>query len=193
MRAEEAALPILASLLNQQEIKIISKYGTRRKRPGTGGRRQTAFQRLVKDLGEGVFTALLVGRRDRAEQRFAALKRNAADSQTTISTGCLFFYAVERSHDALDFCKRTVESMPNSHTAYSNYGYVLVDSAKFQDAYIQAQKAVSLLDFSKASETQQADIMWLAILADYFSGHKEEARSWIQTGLKADIPVAVRS
>ena len=75
------------------------------------------------------------------------------------------------------------------HTAWSNAGYVALDIGQYQDAYSDFAKAVDiyLKDTSKHTVTQEVDLTWGLMLAEYFSGHVKEAKE-TYGGFKKEYP-----
>lgn len=63
--------------------------------------------------------------------------------------------------------------------AWSNAGYVALDTGQFQSAVSYFVKARDLFYASKEKHTvtQEVDLLWGLTLAAYFSGDKKDARS----------------
>jgi tetratricopeptide (TPR) repeat protein len=138
-------------------------------------------------IAEGIFVNLLVGNSADADRLHEALK--ATPSGTDEFTDCLYYYGRNQPLLATSHCEAAIRANQNSYVVWSNAGYVALDNGDFQTALSDFSKAIQLFDASKDKHTviQEVDVCWGAILAQYYSGDKKDAKA-LYRAVKKDYP-----
>lgn len=138
-------------------------------------------------LTEGIFVDLLVGNTDDADRLHATLK--AAPVPNDEATDCLYYYGRNQARLATDHCEAATKKNEKSYVAWSNAGYAALDNGDFQSALSYFGKAVQLFYDSKEKHTvtQELDVGWGTLVAEYYSGDKKGAKTLYHL-LKKDYP-----
>lgn len=138
-------------------------------------------------LREAVFVNLLFGNMVEAEKLHQALKDTPLGIDA--NTECLYYYGRNQPLLATGYCETSVREDPNSYATWSNAGYAALDSGDFQSAYSRFAKAVQLFGASKDKHTvtQELDVYWGSLVAEYFTGDKKNAKQ-LYRELKKDYP-----
>ena len=138
-------------------------------------------------LSEGVFINLLVGNTGEADRLHELLKTTTQGDDE--GTDCLYYYGRNQPLLATGHCEAAIRGNGNNYSAWSNAGYAALDSGDFQSAVSRFSKAVQLFNASKEKHTgtQELDVCWGLIVAEYYSGDKKTAKS-LYRALKKDYP-----
>jgi tetratricopeptide (TPR) repeat protein len=138
-------------------------------------------------LSEGVFINLLVGNTGEADRLHELLKKTAQGDDE--GTDCLYYYGRNQPLLATGHCEAAIRGNGNNYSAWSNAGYAALDNGDFQSAVSRFSKAVQLFDASKEKHTgtQELDVCWGLIVAEYYSGDKKTAKN-LYRALKKDYP-----
>jgi len=126
---------------------------------------------------EAIFVNLLV--RDVEEaRRLHDIFMTLGDRSEDDFTDCLFYYAVGQPNLASQHCSAMISASKDNNTAWSNAGYVALDTGDYQNALTYFGKARSLYDASDRKHTgaEELDLTWGLVLATYYSGDKKDAR-----------------
>lgn len=138
-------------------------------------------------IAEGIFVDLLVGNFEDADRLHASLK--AAPAPNDEFTDCLYYYGKNQPRLATVHCEAAIRGNEKSYVAWSNAGYAALDNGDFQSAVSYFRKAVQLFYDSKEKHTvtQELDVSWGTIVADYYGGDKKDAKN-VYHLLKKDYP-----
>jgi tetratricopeptide (TPR) repeat protein len=135
-------------------------------------------------LSAGVFLELLLGNPKESDRLHKLLGTNSGDA-----TDCLYYYGRGEPSLATSHCDAAIRANGTAYTTWSNAGYVALDNRNFQLAVSYFAKANQLFYGSKDKHTvtQEVDLAWGTILAEYFSGDKKTAKS-VFKALKKEYP-----
>ncbi len=138
-------------------------------------------------VSEGIFINLLVGNTGEADRLHEVL--NAINPPNIEFSDCLYFYGRNQPLLATDHCQAAISKNENEYTAWSNAGYVSLDNGDFKTAIAQFVKAWQLFYASKDKHTgtQELDLWWGSIAAEYYSGDKKRAKTMYRA-LKKTYP-----
>jgi tetratricopeptide (TPR) repeat protein len=138
-------------------------------------------------LAEAVFVNLLFGNTGEADRLHGQLKSTTQGVDE--STDCLYYYGRNQPLLATSHCEAAVRENENNHSAWSNAGYAALDSRDFQSAFSRFTKAAQLLNASKEKHTgtQEIDLCWGLIIAEYYSGDRKDAKN-LYRAVKKDYP-----
>ena len=138
-------------------------------------------------IAEAIFVDLLVGNSEEADRLHASLK--AVPAPNDEFTDCLYYYGRNQPRLATVHCEAAIQGNEKSYAAWSNAGYAAVDNGDFQSAVSYFGKAVKLFYDSKEKHTvtQELDVDWGTIIAEYYSGDKKNAKN-VYRLLKKDYP-----
>lgn len=136
---------------------------------------------------QGVFINLRVGDLAEAERLHQIL--NATKPANADFMDCLYFYARNQPLLATTHCQAAIRANENNYVVWSNAGYAALDNADFQSATSYFAKGWELFYASKDKHTvtQELDLWWGTIAAEYYSGDKKRAREMYRT-LKKTYP-----
>ncbi len=137
-------------------------------------------------LSEGVFFNLLVGNTQEADRLHAAMQSAGVNED---SSDCLYYYGRNQPKLASSHCEAAVRKYENNYSSWSNAGYVALDNGDFQTAVSYFAKAFQLYYDSKEKHTvtQDLDVSWGVLLAEYYSGDKKGAKK-VHGFLKKQYP-----
>ena len=129
-------------------------------------------------LTEAIFINFLVGNSAEA-QRLHDILGQLGHTASDDSTDCLYYYGINQSSLATAHCAAVLKSHDSQYGAWSNAGYVALDNGDFSSAVSDFVKAQQLFNDSKQKHTvtQQLDVEWGLILAEYCSGNINDAKS----------------
>jgi tetratricopeptide (TPR) repeat protein len=138
-------------------------------------------------LSEGVFVNLLVGNTGEADRLHELLKTTVQNGDE--GTECLYYYGRNQPLLAAGHCEAAIRGNENVYSAWSNAGYAALDNNDFQSAVARFSKALQLYDASKEKHTvtQELDVCWGLIVAEYYSGDKKDAKT-LYRAVKKDYP-----
>jgi tetratricopeptide (TPR) repeat protein len=138
-------------------------------------------------ISEGIFVNLLVGNTGEADRLHEALKATAQTNDEF--TDCLYYYGRNQPLLATGHCQAATRDHENDYGAWSNAGYAALDNGEFQSALGYFAKASKLFYASKDKHTvtQELDVCWGTIVAEYFSGNKKAAKD-LYRALKKEYP-----
>ena len=150
----------------------------------------SALSRYPKNhdvISEGIFIDLLVGDTGNADRLHEALKATSAGPDEF--TDCLYYYGRNQTLLATTHCQAAIHGNENNYVAWSNAGYVALDSGEFRSATSYFSKALNLFDASKEKHTvtEELDLCWGTIVAEYYSGDKKKAKNLYRV-VKKDYP-----
>ena len=137
----------------------------------------SAHPRSQDAVSAGIFINLLVGNvteADRLHQVLDELKPANLEF-----TECLYYYGRNQPLLATNHCQAAIRGNENSYVAWSNAGYAALDNGDFQTATSYFAKSLQIFSDSKEKHTvtQELDLWWGIITAEYFSGDKKRAKS----------------
>ena len=138
-------------------------------------------------LSEGIFINLLVGNAAGADHLHEILKANKPVNGEF--TECLYYYGRNQPLLAAGHCRAAITENETAYGAWSNAGYVALDNADFPSAASYFAKALQLFNASKDKHTvtQELDVCWGVIVAEYYSGDKKDAKI-LYRAVKKDYP-----
>jgi tetratricopeptide (TPR) repeat protein len=150
-----------------------------------------ALSRYPKDhsvLSEGMFISLLLGNTADADRLHEVMKATEPQPNDEFSD-CLYYYGRNDASLASSHCQAAIRSNENDYGAWSNAGYVALDNRDFQSAVGYFSKAVQLFYDSKDKHTvtQELDVSWGTLIAEYYSGDKKKAKA-LYRELKKEYP-----
>src|SRR5215831_6116017 len=138
-------------------------------------------------VSEGIFINLLVGNTGEADRLHQVI--NEIKPPNPGFTECLYFYGRNQPLLATEHCEAAIRANENSNTAWSNAGYAALDNADFQTALSYFAKAWKIFYASKEKHTatEELDLWWGSIAAEYYSGYKKRAKN-LYRALKKSYP-----
>lgn len=138
-------------------------------------------------LSEGIFINLLVGNLGEADRLHEVL--SSIKPANIEFTDCLYYYGRNQPLLATSHCQAAIRGNENSNTVWSNAGYAALDNGDFQTALSYFAKAWQIFYASKEKRTvtQELDLWWGSIIAEYYSGDKKRAKNLYHT-LKKTYP-----
>jgi tetratricopeptide (TPR) repeat protein len=138
-------------------------------------------------LTEGIFINLLVGNAAGADHLHEMLSANKPVNGEF--TDCLYYYGRNQPLLAASHCRAAINENETAYGAWSNAGYVALDNGDFQSAASYFAKALQLFNASKDKHTvtQELDVCWGTIVAEYYSGDKKDAKI-LYRAVKKDYP-----
>jgi tetratricopeptide (TPR) repeat protein len=138
-------------------------------------------------VAEGVFLNLLVGNFTEADRLHEVM--NEIKPPNAEFTDCLYFYGRNQPLLASGHCEAAIRGNENSNTVWSNAGYAALDNANFRTALTYFAKAWKIFYASKEKHTatQELDLWWGSITAEYYSGDKKRAKN-LYRALKKSYP-----
>jgi tetratricopeptide (TPR) repeat protein len=139
-------------------------------------------------LSEGIFVSLLLGNTADADHLHEVMRASAPQPHDEFSD-CLYYYGRNQSPLASSHCQAAIRDSENDYGAWSNAGYVALDNRDFQSAIGYFSKAVQLFYNSKDKHTvtQELDVSWGILIAEYYSGDNKKAKV-LYRELKKDYP-----
>jgi tetratricopeptide (TPR) repeat protein len=142
-------------------------------------------------LSEGIFISLREHDNAEAGRRFSSLEQSHRGELVTESAGCLYYYGIGQSLDALPYCAQQIGMSPNDHTAHSNYGWAALDANQFPLAVREFSQAYKIAypNWNQLSETQVIDLLWGFAIADYNTGDKKNAHKLVRI-IRKNFPSA---
>ena len=92
-------------------------------------------------------------------------------------TDCLYYYGRNQALLASSHCQAAIRANESNYGVWSNAGYVALDNRDFQSAIAYFSKALQLFYDSKNkyTVTQELDVCWGMIVAEYYSGERKKA------------------
>jgi tetratricopeptide (TPR) repeat protein len=119
------------------------------------------------------------------------LRKSYPGTLEAAAAGCLYYYGIGQSTDALPYCAQQTDISPNNHTAFSNYGWAALDANQFTLALQEFSKAYKIVspDVNQLDEYQAVDLFWGFTIAEYSLGNKKEARRFVRT-IRKNYPAA---
>ena len=147
----------------------------------------SAHPNNVDAISEGIFIDLMVGNAGEADRLHGLIQ--AAKPSNIDFTDCLYYYGRNQPLLATGHCKEAIRQNEKSYSAWSNAGYVALDNGEFQSAVSLFAKALQLYNASKEKHTvtQELDVCWGTIVAEYLSGDKKDAKV-LYRAVKKDYP-----
>jgi tetratricopeptide (TPR) repeat protein len=150
-----------------------------------------AVSRYPKDhsvLAEGIFVNLLFGNTADADHLHEVMKATEPQPQDE-SSNCLYYYGRNEASLASSHCQAAIRNNENEYEVWSNAGYVALDNRDFQSAIDYFSKAAQLFYNSKNKHTvtQELDVSWGILIAEYYLGDKKKAKN-LYRELKKDCP-----
>lgn len=139
-------------------------------------------------LSEGIFVNLLVGNTGEADRLHQLMKSTKSEPRDEFSD-CLYYYGRNQASLAISHCQAAILGNEDEYGAWSNAGYAALDNRDFQSALAYFSKAVRLFYDSKAKRTvtQELDVCWGILLAEYYSGDKKGSKA-LYRSLKKRYP-----
>jgi tetratricopeptide (TPR) repeat protein len=137
----------------------------------------TAHPRSQDAVSAGIFINLVVGNFADADRLHQVLGEiNPANREFT---ECLYYYGRNQPLLATSHCQAAIRGNENSYVVWSNAGYVALDSGDFQKATFYFSKSWQIYNASKDKHTvtQELDLWWGLVAAEYFSGDKKGAKA----------------
>ena len=128
-------------------------------------------------VSAGIFINLLVGNLTEADRLHGVL--GEIKPANFEFTECLYYYGRNQPLLATTHCQAAIRGNENSYVAWSNAGYAALDNGDFQTATSYFAKSLQLFSASKEKHTvtQELDLWWGIITAEYFSGDKKRAKT----------------
>lgn len=150
-----------------------------------------ALSRYPKDhsvLSEGMFVSLLLGNTADADRLHAVMKATDPQPDDEFSD-CLYYYGRDEASLASSHCQAAIRNNENDYGVWTNAGYVALDNRDFQSAVGYFSKALQRFYDSKDKHTvtQELDVCWGMLIAEYYSGDKKKAKA-LYRELKKDYP-----
>jgi tetratricopeptide (TPR) repeat protein len=138
-------------------------------------------------ISEGVFINLLVGNTGEADRLHEQMKKTSQGEDESIS--CVYYYGRNQPLLATGHCEAALRKNENNYSAWSNAGYVALDNGDFKSAVLHLSKAVQLFNASKEKHTgtEELDVCWGLVVAEYYSGDKKDAKNLFRA-IKKDYP-----
>lgn len=138
-------------------------------------------------LTEAIFLELLLDNPAEADRLHEVLKLRASVSDD--ATNCLYYYGRNKPKLASSYCSAAIRANESSYGTWSNAGYVALDNSDFQTASGYFAKASQLFYSSKDKHTvtQELDLSWGMIIANYYSGNEKTTKN-IYHALKKEYP-----
>lgn len=143
-------------------------------------------------LKEGIFLDLLLDNRAEADRLHQVLRSRVSINDD--ATDCLYYYGRSQPKLASSYCLAAIRANETSYGTWSNAGYVALDNYDFQTASGYFAKASQLFYSSKDKHTvtQELDLSWGLIIANYYSGNEKVAKN-IYHALKKEYPLFLTS
>lgn len=128
-------------------------------------------------LMEAIFLELLLENPSEADRLHGVLQSSSAGSSNFLD--CLYYYARNQSKLATSYCDAATKESETTYTVWSNAGYVALDNLDFPSALSYFEKASQLYSASKDKHTitEELDLSWGVLLAEYYSGDEKDAKS----------------
>lgn len=138
-------------------------------------------------LAEALFVNLVVGNTAEADHLHELLK-NTAQGQDDFHD-CLYYYGRNQPLLARTHCEAAIQSNESSYTVWSNAGYSELDNGDFRSALTHFAKAAQIFYDSKEKHTgtEEIDVSWGIITAEYYAGNKKDAKNMYRA-LKKSYP-----
>jgi S1-C subfamily serine protease/Flp pilus assembly protein TadD len=151
-----------------------------------------AHPRNLDAVSAGMFINLVVGNLSEADRLHEILEE--LKPANLEFNECLYYYGRNEPLLATDHCQAAIKGNENNNTVWSNAGYVALDNGDFQTALTYFAKAWQLFYASKEKHTatEELDLWWGTIAAEYYSGDKKKAKS-LYRALKKTYPQFMRT
>lgn len=147
----------------------------------------TAHPRSQDAVSAGIFINLIVGNVAEADRLHQVI--GEIGPANVEFTDCLYYYGRNQPLLATSHCQAAIRGNENSYVVWSNAGYVALDNGDFQTATSYFSKAWQIFNASKDKHTvtQELDLGWGFVTAEYFSGDKKGAKAFYRV-LKKTYP-----
>ena len=105
----------------------------------------TSYTNNTNLLNQGMYLAL-IGHDDVAAGRYySRLAKLSEGRPEQLSAGCLYYYGIGKSVEAVDACSKSLAASPKNHTAHSNLGWAALDADQFKLASQEFAAAYDLV------------------------------------------------
>lgn len=133
-------------------------------------------------LNQAIFVHLVVG--DKSGAKALHQKLVAKPSGSSDAMDCLYYYSMDQPDVAYGHCLTNLKQDEKSYTSWSNAGYVALDLGRYEIALADLTKASQIFkaDGAKHSVTEELDLVWGLLLAEYMQGSKKAAK-----GIYSDV------
>ena len=139
-------------------------------------------------LNQGMYLAL-IGHDDVAAGRYYSRLAKLAEGQAEqLSAGCLYYYGIGKSVEAVDACSKSLAASPKNHTAHPNLGWAALDADQFKLASQEFAAAYDLVkdNWKDLTLTQSVDLIWGFAIASYYAGDKKTCKKLLEDIKKSD-------
>jgi tetratricopeptide (TPR) repeat protein len=139
-------------------------------------------------LDQGMYLALIGHDEVAAGRYYSRLAKLAEGRPEQLSAGCLYYYGIGKSVEAVDTCSKSMAASPKNHTAHSNLGWAALDADQFKLASQQFAAGYDLVkdNWKDLTLTQSIDLIWGFAIASYYTGDKKTCKKLLEEIKKSD-------
>lgn len=148
----------------------------------------TSYTNNTNLLNQGMYLALIGHDEVAAGRYYSRLSKLAEGRVEQLSAGCLYYYGIGKSVEAVDACSKSMAASPKNHTAHSNLGWAALDADEFKLASQEFAAAYDLVkdNWKDLTMTQSIDLIWGFAIASYYTGDKKTCKKLLEDIKKSD-------